>query len=431
MLEIKKINLSGKDKIAIISPALGLPIAILGSMASNFWVAGSGLIVALIPFLIIERFETKEIRKEINQTQIDIHRRLDHIDAYLKTSPTDKLKVAIFDHLLIYLPMYVANTKGYFKQEDIEVEFVVKLGDELVANAVRSLEAHIGLCDPCMCALEEFSHKGDRLFALAPLVTKSAAKPITKHKLRIDTRLLSGGEDISIATFKSPSTTFVMAVNLKGALEGKLDAKNVKGVKINLVQLEPDAFNEVELPNLLEKYDLVMLWEPLLTTAKSHAETVEFVLDHDVLPNNVMYSALMISERLLEAKPTLGIRLFRAISRASYEIQLAKWDSKLVPGISEAATSEATVSSFDENRLDSMILDMINKELFPLITTPDQLQSPKWHEQLFNAIEYRRQADSNHKDNFNETFRSISTPGDCKRFFCPPEVFKSAKSNIT
>ena len=427
-----KITSIYKKAAILTSGIFGVVVPMLGIYTHNVWIEVGGFASAWLLFLLIERIETGEIRKGIEEKQSDFCRRLDHIGSYLKANPPDILKVAIFDHLLIYLPMYVANELGYLKQEGIEVEFHPMHGDQEVAEAIKSTEADIGLCDPCMCARKEFSQPGNSLFVLAPLVTRSAATPVTKYQPRVDSRVLLGG-NIKIATFPAPSTTFVMAVNLKEELERKNKAFSNNPIKVELIPIATEQFTIANLSNLLTQHELVMLWDPLLEVAKQQAETVEYKLDANVLPNDLMYSSLVVSQRLLDEKPTLGIRLFRALSRASYSIYLAakmaEEKPELLSRIVTAANTQLSALSLSDAQLKALIREMVlSKGLFPLITGPEQLHnSPKWREQLYRAIGFRRKAVATPPPSFTEeTLVSISSAEDCRRLFCPSVAFSIA-----
>ncbi len=391
-----------------------------------------GYFIALGPFLIIEMIEINLERKRFKDAQSTIRARLDRIDTYLKATAPDELNIAIFADLLIYLPVYVADALGFYRQEGIKVNYSIRHGDEAVANAVKSLEAQIGLCDPCMCARREFSSAGEKLFILTPLVTKSAAKPVTKHELRIRTRLLKGGK-ISIATYPAPSTTYVMAANLMNEMKRSSEAKGTPEVDFSLVQIEEKDFTDHNLGNLLDRYELVMLWEPLLSFAKNSPENIEFLLDTSLaLPDDIMYSALVISRRMLDEKPTLGIRLFRALSRATYHIHLAVKNENLMKGVLGAAKNRRTIPLNDE-KLNILLQDMIKRDcLFPLVTSPKQIyEEPEWNEQLHKALEYRFNATKLCSKDFRGDSRILVNIDECRKYFCPREYFEEARPTKT
>ena len=63
-------------------------------------------------------------------------------------SNTDKITVAEVTHSAFYAPWYVAIEKGYFKENNIDIEVVLTSGANNVVAAVLSGDVEIGLCGP-------------------------------------------------------------------------------------------------------------------------------------------------------------------------------------------------------------------------------------------------------------------------------------------
>lgn len=57
-----------------------------------------------------------------------------------------KVKVAEVAHSIFYIPQYVADAKGYFKEEGLEVEILLTAGADKVTAAVLSGDVNIGFC---------------------------------------------------------------------------------------------------------------------------------------------------------------------------------------------------------------------------------------------------------------------------------------------
>ncbi len=409
----------------VLSLLAGVVLAYYGIEKERPWFSLCGLFVALVSFLVIETLDTRKIRKETLEQQIAIRDHFDRIDWYLKASKADTLTVAIFADLLIYLPLYVAHSLGYLEQESISIDYVPKSGDEKVAQAVASSEADIGLCDPCMCAREEFARSGESLRILVPLVTRNAVRPITKRELAIHTRREKSG-DISIATYPAPSTTFVMAAALGYELERHNEARGKTKPKVTLNPVGVEKIRD-DLRNVLEENDIVMLWDPQQTIAKSWSEVTEFSFDREDRGGNqqnpVMYSAIVIPESLMKDKPTLGLRLFRAISRASFAIYLSAREPELLDRIVMAASNRISVPPACDLR--SLVKGMIADELFPIVRDPGQMHdTPEWTDQLYHALQYRQRARVSHEGEFaKEKLLTFQSADACRKLFCPPETF--------
>ena len=57
-----------------------------------------------------------------------------------------KLKVAEVTHSIFYAPQYLADSLGYFKDEGLDVEFILTPGADKVTAAVLSGDVDIGFC---------------------------------------------------------------------------------------------------------------------------------------------------------------------------------------------------------------------------------------------------------------------------------------------
>ena len=69
--------------------------------------------------------------------------------AYFKKDAKEeltKVKVAEVAHSIFYIPQYVADAKGYFKEEGLDVEILLTAGADKVTAAVLSGDVNIGFC---------------------------------------------------------------------------------------------------------------------------------------------------------------------------------------------------------------------------------------------------------------------------------------------
>lgn len=57
-----------------------------------------------------------------------------------------KIKVAEVAHSIFYIPQYVADAKGYFEEEGLDVEILLTAGADKVTAAVLSGDVNIGFC---------------------------------------------------------------------------------------------------------------------------------------------------------------------------------------------------------------------------------------------------------------------------------------------
>jgi hypothetical protein len=420
---------------------LGVGLGALGLIINTPALSIVGFSSSIIAFSLVERLSTREIRRDFVRSYTELVKRLDRIDYYVKATRGDDLTVAVFDAMLINLPLYVADHLKYFEQEGISVKFVPKYSDDAVARDVAQLEAEIGICDPCMCARMEFHSRDRGLHILAPIFVRNAAMPVTRNALKIQSSLIQGGS-LTVATFPPPSTTYVMAVALRERLLAYGAARRLGTLDVSLIPKDPSYFNDAaRLSGLLESHDLVMLWEPYLTMAKEKRENDVFVLGEDVsreATDEVMYSSVLISRRLLDEKPTLALRLYRALSRATHRIYLAGLDPRYRGEVMDAARSQVSITLSDE-KFAQLICKTVEYGLIPLIERTEQLQERPWRGQLYRALVKRerargeaekirrtgrsKSADVGLGGEFEEKVVEVRSENDCAQFFCPPEAF--------
>ena len=62
------------------------------------------------------------------------------------TKKEEKIKVAEVAHSIFYAPQYIADKKGFFKEEGLDVEFILTPGADKVTAAVLSGDVDIGFC---------------------------------------------------------------------------------------------------------------------------------------------------------------------------------------------------------------------------------------------------------------------------------------------
>ena len=65
------------------------------------------------------------------------------------------IKVAQFGDVFIYTPLYLADAKGFFKEEGLKIELINTGGDDKTYAAVISGSALFGIADPVFAAIAQ------------------------------------------------------------------------------------------------------------------------------------------------------------------------------------------------------------------------------------------------------------------------------------
>ena len=99
-----------------------------------------------------------------------------------KTKKEEKIKVAEVAHSIFYAPQYIADKKGFFKEEGIDVEFILTPGADKVTAAVLSGDVQIGFCGAESSIYVYNNNKKDYIVNFAALTNKDGSF-FSKHRL--------------------------------------------------------------------------------------------------------------------------------------------------------------------------------------------------------------------------------------------------------
>ena len=95
----------------------------------------------------------------------------------------NKVKVAEVAHSIFYAPQYVADKKGFFKEEGIEVEFILTPGADKVTAAVLSKDVDIGFCGSEASIYVYKNNKKDYIVNFASLTNKDGSFIVSREKI--------------------------------------------------------------------------------------------------------------------------------------------------------------------------------------------------------------------------------------------------------
>lgn len=154
---------------------------------------------------------------------------------------------------LIYLPVYIAQEKGFFKKRGLEVSIVFSGNDNQVFATVARGDAQFGVGDPTFAAISR--QRGFDGVVVASIVDRVALWGVTKSD-----RSFKSPVDFArttIGTFPRPSTTYTLVKQM-------IEKDRIPGARIVQVAIG----NELAL---LEsgQADVVMMLEPAASIAES------------------------------------------------------------------------------------------------------------------------------------------------------------------
>lgn len=179
------------------------------------------------------------------------------------TTKTDEVTVAQYGHVFLYMPLYVAVDKGFFRDEGLDVKLVSTGGDEKTFAAVSSGAAQFGVSDPTFAAIARERGQGGKIVAAVVrgvpfwLVTY---KP--ELKLMTDAKQLKG---LRIAAYTAPSTSYAVAKHTLANSGKPIDGKIVEGSFGSLIAILK-----------AEKADLAQEIEPIVSIAENDGARVVY-----------------------------------------------------------------------------------------------------------------------------------------------------------
>ncbi|HHD63115.1 MAG TPA: ABC transporter substrate-binding protein [Desulfobulbaceae bacterium] len=230
----------------------------------------------------------------------------------------EKITIAQFGHLFVYLPIYVAKNKGFFKEEGLDVTYVSTGGDEKTWAAVTSGSAQFGVADPTFVAIAR--ERGDNSGRIiASIIDGVPFWGISKKVLSYikDPQGLNG---YKIATYPAPSTNFALMSRL--IKQHNLDSRVVQGAFGTLLAM---------LQN--DQADIAMVLEPTvsLSTVK---QGYHVVFSYKDIYGDFALTGLSTTTTYINAHPDICQKVVNALQKA-YRFVYSNFD-----GVVEVAQAE-------------------------------------------------------------------------------------------
>lgn len=313
------------------------------------------------------------------------------IENYIVSDGTIDVKIGIFENLLLYAPIFIAEHLHFFRDESLSVKFEKVGGDREIAEGVLNGRFDFGICDPVFC-LDGLKRSGDAHSSSTLTASSTPLKilmPIAKHisvvvvakrglnDLRKGTAITK--RCIKILSYSPPSTSYTIAFVLKEWLAKQLHV-NLEYIHIEKADPRETLFNDrcTLLEKLTTEYgdgsdtiDMALLFQPQLSwlmengaarnkfgvltrlTKSNGAQSDEWDIKpfEEIFGSNdrgcagkdwapyspyndrqkshrAMISALLVSKETLASNPEACRRLYRAISRALLLLHATDWQEE-------------------------------------------------------------------------------------------------------
>ncbi len=218
-----------------------------------------------------------------------------------------KVTIAQYGHIFVYLPLYVAQQKGFFKEEGFDITFVSTGGDEKTFAALVSGSAQFGVSDPIFTAIAKERGQGGKV--VASIVNGVPLWGVTKKDIPFiaDPTMFSG---IRVATYPAPSTTYTL---VKDAVAMGAKTKTPAGTIVQgafgtlLAMLENDAA------------DMAVVIEPDVSIAISQGMKVVYSLPE--VHGDFAFTGLMVTDEYLKNNKETIQRMVNALVKATNYIR--------------------------------------------------------------------------------------------------------------
>ena len=214
--------------------------------------------------------------------------------------------IAQFGHVFLYMPLYVAVDRGFFKDEGLDVKLVSTGGDEKTFTAVSAGNAQFGVSDPVFAAIARERGQGGKV--VAQIVAGTPFWLVTyneKIKPIENPNQLAG---LKIAAYTAPSTCY--------AVTKELLQNGNKPVKAQIVQ---GAFGSLQAMLKSDQADAAMEIEPVVSTAVAAGGHV--IYSPAIQRGEFAFTGLTVSDQYWQEHPEVIQHAVNAIARAMQYIQ--------------------------------------------------------------------------------------------------------------
>ena len=221
-----------------------------------------------------------------------------------------KVKVAEVAHTIFYAPAYAAISKGYFKEEKIDIDLTLTAGADKVSAAVLSGDVDVGFCGSEATIYVYQSGEKDYLVNFARLTKKDGAFLVSRKKYNnftledLKNKYVIGGRKGGM-----PEMTFEWALR-----ENNIDPTKDLTIDTSI------AFASMEGAFIGGTGDFVTLFEP--NASKVEQEGLGYIVAYvGELGGSVPYTSYSARKSYIEENPKTIKSFSNAINKALVYIE--------------------------------------------------------------------------------------------------------------
>ncbi|MDR2581316.1 MAG: ABC transporter substrate-binding protein [Fibromonadaceae bacterium] len=256
-----------------------------------------------------------------------------------KKGDLETVRVAQFNEFFLYMPLYLADAKGFFAEEGLRIEVVNTGGDDKTLAAVMGGSAMFGIADPTFAAIAK--ERGGDGKVIASIVNGVPFWGVTRnHEIPeiTDPAQLSG---YSVATFPEPSTAFLL----------QRDMFERAGLRPNIRQ---GAFGTLWTMVEAGQADIALELEPNVSIAANQGGKVLYSLAE--VYGDFAITGVTVRERTTKKRPEIVQRFVNALQKSAqfahaYPDSVALYAEKLFPNIDRTVSANAINRVISTNTL--------------------------------------------------------------------------------
>lgn len=216
---------------------------------------------------------------------------------------TQKIVINQAAKTLLYLPLYIAQDNGYFKQQGINVTIITGGGDSQAFAAVLGGSADVAQGDPMMVPISRQQGGPGKIIgdvvgrvAFWGVAVNSKILPITSPKAFLGKR---------VVTYPAPNTIYALQErNLQQA-----------GLKLNQDSfIVPAQFGTELAPVFSGNADIAMTLEPVVSQAMTNGAHVVYSFPEQY--GDFPLTGIMVKEDLIQKNPELVQHIVNAYQKA-------------------------------------------------------------------------------------------------------------------
>ncbi|CAN5692440.1 ABC transporter substrate-binding protein [soil metagenome] len=226
--------------------------------------------------------------------------------AYAQQRKLKPITIAQFGHVFLYMPIYVAMRKDFFKDEGLDVKLVSTGGDEKTFTAVITGNAQFGVSDPTFTAIARERGQGGKV--VAGIVRGVPFWVVTFKKDIVKFDQADKFKGYRVATYTAPSTSYAVMKKILQNGGKKIDAKIVQGAFGTLLSLLK-----------ANQADMALDIEPIVSIATN--EGAHIVYSPAKVLGDFAFTGLTVSDDYLKKNPDDIQKAVNAIAKAMEFIQ--------------------------------------------------------------------------------------------------------------